>query len=137
MSEPIIVVDSSEIREGKLEELKAALTELVEFVEAKEAEALAYNIHFDESGTRMAVVQIHPSSASMEFHMEVAGPIFRRFMDLLTLSRVDFYGRPSERLLDQMRRKARVLGNAPVVVNELHAGFARFAVAKREIPTAQ
>jgi quinol monooxygenase YgiN len=132
MSEPIIVVDSSEIREGKLEELKAALKELVEFVEANEADTLAYNIHFDETGTRMTVVQIHPSSASMEFHMEVAGPVFRRLTDLLTLSRVDFYGKPSDRLLDQMRHKARMLGNAPVVVNELHAGFARLAVANRD-----
>lgn len=132
MSQPIIVVDSSEIREGKLEELKAALKELVEFVEANEADPLAYSIHLDEAGTRMTVVQIHPSSASMEFHMEVAGPVFRRLTDLLTLSRVDFYGKPSDRLIDQMRQKARMLGNASVVVNELHAGFARFAIAKRD-----
>lgn len=67
----------------------------------------------------------------MEFHMKVAGPVFRRLTHLLTLTRVDFYGKPSDRLLDQMRRKARMLGNAPVGVNELHAGFARLAIAKR------
>jgi hypothetical protein len=34
VSGPIVVIDSSEIREGKLEELKTALKELAAFVEA-------------------------------------------------------------------------------------------------------
>jgi hypothetical protein len=62
VSDPIVVIDSSEIREGRLEDLKAALKELVEFVEASEAEPIAHNIYFNEDGTRMTVVQIHPIS---------------------------------------------------------------------------
>jgi hypothetical protein len=49
---------------------------------------------------------------------------------LVVLSRVDFYGTPSDAVLEQMRQKAELLGNAPVVVNELHAGFARFGTAE-------
>jgi len=131
VSDPIVVIDSSEIREGKLEELRRALEELAAFVEANEADPIAYNIYFDDDYTRMTVVQIHPSSASMELHMQVAGPIFRRYAELLELSRVDFYGRPSDALLEQMRQKAQLLGNAPVVVNELHAGFMRIGSAER------
>jgi hypothetical protein len=130
VSHPIVVIDSSEIREGRLEELKAALKELVEFVEASEAEPIAYNVYFNEDGTRMTVVQVHPNSASMEFHMKAAGPLFRKFTDLLKLSRVDFYGRPSDALLEQMRQKAQLLGNASVAVNNLHAGFTHFAAPK-------
>jgi hypothetical protein len=77
----------------------------------------------------MTVVQIHPSSASMELHMNLAGPVFRKFTELVKLSRADFYGKPSNAVLDQMRRKGELLGNAPVVVNELHAGFARLGPA--------
>jgi quinol monooxygenase YgiN len=127
MSDPIVSVDSSEIREGKLEDVLSAIQRLVAFVEANEAEAIAYSIYVDKENRRMTVVQIHPSSAAMEFHMAVAAPVFREFADLLTLLRVDFYGRPSEALLEQMRRKAQLLGGAPVFVNELHAGFTRFA----------
>jgi hypothetical protein len=57
--------------------------------------------------------------------MEIAGPVFRKFADLLTLSRIDFYGTPSRIALDQMRRKAELLGNASVVVNKLQTGFTR------------
>jgi quinol monooxygenase YgiN len=129
MSDPLVVIDSSEIREGKLEELKSALTELAEFVETNEATPLAYHIYFDEAARRMTVVQIHPDSASMEQHMNVAAPLFGRFTELVDLSRVDFYGIPSEAVLDATRRKAQLLGNAAVVVNELHAGFTRFEVS--------
>jgi hypothetical protein len=128
MSDPIVVIDSSDIREGKLEELESLLRELAEFVEANEPDPIAYNIYFDEARTHMTVVQIHPSSASMELHMKLAGPIFRKAAGLVSLSRVDFYGRPSEALLEQMREKSQLLGNAPVVVNEPRAGFARFVV---------
>jgi hypothetical protein len=127
MSSPILVVDSSDIREGKLDEVKAGVEDLVAFVEANEAEPLAYDIYFDEAGAQMTVVQIHPDSTSLERHLRVAGPVFRRFADLLTLARVDVYGSPSEAALEQMRSKARLLGNGPVVVHELHSGFRRFA----------
>jgi hypothetical protein len=62
MSGPILVVDSSEIRAGKLGEVKAGVEELVAFVEANEAEPLAYDIYFDDAGMLMTVVQIHPDS---------------------------------------------------------------------------
>lgn len=127
MPDPIIVVDSSRIREGKLEEVKALVEELTNFVAANEADPIAYNVYLDEGGTRMTVVQIHPSSASMEFHLQVAAPVFRKFAPLLELERVDFYGAPSDELREQMRRKAELLGDARVVVNELAAGFARLA----------
>ena len=123
---PLIAIDSSEIREGKIDELKIGLAELVEFVEANEPEPIAYSIYIDEAGSRMTVVQIHPSSESMEVHMKLAGPIFQKFTELVVLSRIDFYGTPSDALLAQMLQKAEMLGNARLVVNELHAGFARF-----------
>jgi hypothetical protein len=78
----------------------------------------------------VTVVQLHPSSEPLELHMDVAGPEFARFADLLTLVRVDRYGTPSEGALELMRRKTELLGNAPVVVNELHAGFIRLKVAR-------
>jgi hypothetical protein len=124
---PILVVDSSDIREGKLEEVKAGVAELVAFVEANEAEPLAYDIYFDAAGTLMTVVQIHPDAASLERHLTVAGPLFRGFAELLTLARVDIYGEAGEAALEQIRGKAQLLGNAPVVVHDLHAGFTRFA----------
>lgn len=129
-ADPIIVIDSSEIREGAVDELKTTLTKLVEFVEASEAEPIVYRVYIDEGRSRLTVMQIHPSSASLELHMRLAGPIFQEFTGLVVLSRVDVYGTPSDTVLEQLRRKGQLLGNAPVFVNEFHAGFMRFPAAK-------
>lgn len=126
MSEPLIVVDTSEIREGKREELQRGVAELAAFVETNEADPISYQVFFGEDDHLMTVLQIHPDSASMERHMELAGPVFARFTDLVVLRTVDIYGSPSEKVLDQLRRKADLLGTATVTVHDRRAGFARF-----------
>jgi quinol monooxygenase YgiN len=125
MSEPLISLDTSLIRDGRLDELKEAVAELVEFVRSNEPRPIAYEIYFDEAGSRMTVVQVHPDSASMEYHMTVAGPAFAGFAELITLSTLDVYGKPSEELLELLRRKVQMLGDTTVVVHDLQAGFAR------------
>ena len=130
MSEAIVYVDTSDVREGALEGLKAGIKELVDFVDANEPRLIAYSVYFNDDGTRMTVVNVHPDSASLEYHMEVAGPVFRQFVELVTLSSIRLYGEPSEKLLKQLHEKARVLGRGAVLVEveALHAGFDRFAV---------
>ena len=72
MSDAVVYVDTSDVREGALEELKAASKELVDFVAANEPRLIAYNVYFSDDGTRMTVVHVHPDSASLQYHMEKA-----------------------------------------------------------------
>lgn len=125
MSEPIIYIDSSEVREGKLEQLKPAMEELARFVEANEPRIIAYNVYLTGDGSRMTVMHIHSDSASLEYHMTVAGPLFPRFAEFIRLLRIDVYGKPTDKLMAQLREKARVLGAEVVAVHGHHAGFAR------------
>ena len=90
------------------------------------ARTAAYQVHLDVSGEHVTVIQAHPDAASAEFHMTVAAKAFAPFADLLVLQRIDVYGSPSEALLGQLRRKARLLGDAPLEVHPMHAGFSRF-----------
>jgi hypothetical protein len=128
MPDPIIVIDTSEILEGKLHELEAVVKELAAFVHANEPRPILYNVFFNEGGTKMTVLQIHPDSASMEFHMEVAGSAFPQFKNLLKMSTMDIYGKPSEKLVKQMHEKAHMLGAPDVGVHELQSGFSRIRV---------
>jgi hypothetical protein len=125
MSEPIIYIDRSEVRDGKLEELKRAMRELAVLVEANEPRLGAYRVYFTEDGTQMTVIHMHADSASLELHMKVAGPAFPRFVDLVRLLTIDVYGRPSADLMQAIRDKAALLGSATVTLHELGAGFAR------------
>lgn len=124
MSTPLVYVDTSEVREGALDELKGAIEELAEFVDANEPQLIAYNVYFSDDGAQMTVVQVHADSASLDYHLEVAGPAFGRFADLLTLSSIHIYGEPSDKALRQLQDKAELLGGK-VTVQGLHAGFTR------------
>jgi quinol monooxygenase YgiN len=128
MSKALVYVDTSEVREGALEELKGAIEELAEFVEANVPQILAYNVYLSDDGNRMTVVHVHADAASLDQHMDVAGPAFRRFADLLTLSSIRVYGEPSEKAVRQLHEKARQLGCEDVmIVPDAHAGFSRLA----------
>jgi len=125
----ILYVDEADVRKGTLDELKPAIRRLVDFIEANEPRLIAYNVYFNDDESRMTVVSVHPDSESLEYHMNVAGPLFRQFVDLVTLSSIHIYGEPSEKVVEQAHEKAQLLGRSSVVVETLYAGFTRVAVA--------
>jgi len=129
MSQPLLYIDSSEVREGALDELKGAIEELVTFIDANEPQILAYQVYLSEDGSRMTVVHLHADPASLDHHMNVAGPAFQRFADLLKLKSIEVYGDPSSQALQQVHEKARLLGCEEVTVHSPHAGLTRLGSA--------
>lgn len=127
MRAPLVYVDTSEVCEGALQQLKDAIRELADFIEVSEPQLISYNAYFNEDGSRMTVVHVHPNPASLDFHMDVAGPRFARFADLLTLSSIHIYGEPSPKAVRQLQEKLQLLGTGELIVQPLHAGFSRFS----------
>ena len=125
MSGPIVYIDSSEILDGKLDEVKAALGKLVKFIDASEPQLISYNVFLNEDGTRMTFVAIHPDSASVKLHMDVGEPEFRKFSGLIRLLTIDVFGDVSESALQRLNEKARMLGSGTVTAHKLYAGFSR------------
>ncbi|HWM17618.1 MAG TPA: hypothetical protein VNP97_13645 [Microbacterium sp.] len=126
MPDPIIYVDRSLIVDGKLEQLKSGIRALVEFVEHRESRLISYGFFLDEERMRMTVIAIHPDSASLEFHLDIAGPEFRKLKELVELTEIEVYGPLEDTALVQLQEKARMLGRAgKVVVLQAEAGFAR------------
>jgi hypothetical protein len=127
MSQPIVYIDTSEVRPGRL---KAATNDLARFVQANEPQLLAYHVYFNDDGTRMSCLHINPDSASLARHMKVAvteAPTDRR-VDQTAL--LDVYGRPDAGLVEGLRQKAKMLGSGTVRVHDFHAGFARLPKAQ-------
>jgi len=124
-SEPIVYIDHSDIREGALDELKAGVQRLVDFIDAREPQLITYGFYIDDEAAKMTVVAVHPGSASLELHLDIGGAEFGKLAHLLTLTAIECYGRPSESSLDQLRRKAAALGDGGTVVSiGRFAGFA-------------
>jgi hypothetical protein len=126
MVEPIVYIDHSAIKDGSLDELKHGVRGVVEFIEAQEPQLLAYGFYIDEEAGTMTVVAVHPDTASLELHLRVGGPQFRQLAPLLTLTRIECYGQPSETALAQLREKAAALGDGGTVITiRRFSGFSR------------
>lgn len=125
MPQPIVYIDTSEVREGRLDELETKLKVLAAFVEANVPRLISYGFYFNEERTRMAVVAVHPDSESLEYHLDTGGKEFRKFAELIELSSIEVYGQVSDPVLERLHRKARMLGRGTVTVHDFHAGFAR------------
>lgn len=128
MAEPIVYVDTSDIVEGKRAEVETAMKELADFVEANEPQLISYGFFLNEEGTQMTVVAVHQGSASLELHMDIAAPGFRKFTGLIKLSAIEVYGEVGNAVLGRLHQKAEMLGSGTVVVHKLFAGFTRFVV---------
>jgi hypothetical protein len=126
MTEAIVYIDRSDVRPGKIAELERGVTTLVEFIRVREPQLLFYGFTIDRAASTMTVVAVHPDSASIELHLRIGGPEFRKLADCIDLRSIELYGRPSDTVLHLLDEKARALGEGgTVVVHDLHAAFAR------------
>ena len=137
MSNHIVYIDRSKIRPGKLEELKKAIPELVDFIKASEPQLISYGFYVDERASRMTVVAVHPDAASVELHMKVGGAAFRAFAEFIEMEAIEVYGELTDGALEELQLKADALGDSGrVVVERLHSGFSRTNVPAASPPTA-
>ncbi len=105
MAEPIVYIDRSTIRPGKVGALRRAIDDLVGFIEEQEPQLIHYGFYLDELASRMTVIAVHPDPASVELHMEIGRPAFRRFADLIEMKGIEVYGPTSSRMLQQLEEK--------------------------------
>ena len=124
-SELVVCFDHSDIHQGRLDDLKAGIRRLVTFVEAHEPQLVSYGFHLDEELGRLTVVAVHPDSESLEMHLEIGVPEFRKLADMITLRRIEVYGSIGYRARVLLEQKALLLGPAGVTVHERFSGFAR------------
>ncbi|BCW65773.1 hypothetical protein NicSoilB4_05360 [Arthrobacter sp. NicSoilB4] len=124
MTDFVVYLDTSEVRPGKLGELKVAMADLASFVEANEPRIIAYNVYFSGDGSRMSVLHIHEDLALLNFHMSVAGPLFPPIAPLVNLLTIEIFGAVNDALLEQLVAKARILGGT-VIIHDFGSGFAR------------
>jgi hypothetical protein len=127
MSEPLIVISTYRVKEGKLEDLKRYYKKILEIVEANERQLIAFHGFLNEDGTEMTNIQVHPDTASMDFHMQVLrdnwDESFSEYGQMLEVISVEYYGTPPESALEMDRQ-----GGWGISLKPLHvAGVSRSA----------
>jgi hypothetical protein len=105
MTGPFIYIGTNSIKPGQLDVARKRLAELVDFVETNEPRMIAFHCYLDEEGSTLTVVQLHPDSASMEFHMEVNAKHFATAFEFLDSPISEqFYGSISESLAAELAK---------------------------------
>jgi len=120
----VIYIDRSDVHEDAWDDLKEGVLALVAFVERHQPQMATYAVHFNEDANEMVVVSVHPDSASLERHIAIGGPEFKKLGHLLTLRAIDVFGPLSERGVELVQQKAAALGDGGSVT--FHGQFAGF-----------
>jgi quinol monooxygenase YgiN len=105
MAGPFVYIGTTTIKPGQLDVARKRLAELVDFVETNEPRMIAFHCYLDEDHSKLTVVQVHPDSASMEFHMEVNAKHFATAFDYLdTTVNEQLYGTISDALAAELSK---------------------------------
>ena len=105
-----------------VDEARKRVAELVDFVETNEPRIIGFHCFMDEAGSKLAVVQIHPDSASMEFHLQVNAKHFATAFDYLDAQVSDeYFGSMSDSLAAELSKWDDEPG-ADAVRMSVHAG---------------
>ena len=125
MSGPLIYVGRYTIKSGNQEGARRRLAELVDFVETNEPRMIAFNTYLDRDGKAVSIVQVHPDSASMEFHMQVNAKHFATAFDWLDTSMSgQYFGPISDALAAELAKWDEAFTHLPIHA----AGFTRTTV---------
>src|SRR5467141_1028243 len=122
MAGPFIFIATNRLKTGKLEAEKQRVPGLVDFIEANEPRLIAFNEYANEEGTEVAVVQVHPDTASFESHMGVVRERASRAYEetLEATTSIEVFGEPTETILEMLRRAAG--GGVQYTVRPHHLG---------------
>jgi hypothetical protein len=122
MADPFIFIATNRLKQGKLDDEKKRLPDLVDFIQANEPRLIAFNEYANEEGTEVAVVQVHSDADSMVFHMnliaERAASAYADTIDATT--NILVFGAPSDAITDMLRHQTGA--GVPLSVKPHHLG---------------
>ena len=125
MSGPLIYVGTYTVKPGEQDAARGRLVELADFVETNEPRMIGFNAYLDPEGNTLSIVQVHPDSASMEFHMQVNAKHFATAFDWLDTSMSgQYFGGISDALAAELAKWDEKFMHLPVHA----AGFTRTTV---------
>jgi hypothetical protein len=103
VNDPFVYVGTWTIKPGKLDDARRFLAAHSAFIEEREPRMIAFQVFFDEEGSKASVVQVHPDSASMELHMQVIAEHMGEAFEIIdTILSEQYYGPMSQSLSETL-----------------------------------
>jgi quinol monooxygenase YgiN len=130
MSEPIVFISHSRIKEGMLEAFRDASREMMPLIERDKPGTVVFLLYTDENDTELHVVHVFPDAAAFDRHLEGADERVAKALAFIDPAGYEIYGSPTEQTLETMRGFASELG-VPLTLRPLHlSGYIRPAEAE-------
>ena len=122
MTEHITFVGTYAIPEDRLDEWKAVVVDMVDTVKANVPRLVSYNVYVNDDGSEATNIYVHPDTESLEQHLQVAATRIGAGAQTVETIRVELYGSPSDRVVEQIRRISEESNAFPVVVKSHYYG---------------
>ena len=98
MSGYIVTDFQLSIKEGKLEDFKSIVNNMVGITELNEPNTLVYEYHINEDGTECHLLETFKDSDAFMVHLGNVGHLFDTLFESATMTRAKIYGSPSAEL---------------------------------------
>lgn len=127
MSESIMLINTMQIEQGKLEDFKESVKNSLAFVEANGPQ-LMVEVYVDEKNLQAYSFQFYRDSESILSHWQMSDPYIRDVMQHITVKRLDIYGQPDDAVMEGVRPFSQ--DGVIVTVTPHFAGFTRFQASE-------
>lgn len=104
MSEPIVFISHSRIKEGKLDGFKQYNRQGAEWIEANKPDTVAFLVYVNEDGTEVSIIHVFPDGDAMSLHMQGVGDRAKGAYEFLEPVSIEIYGTPTEAVLEMMKQ---------------------------------
>lgn len=125
-SKLIMLVNTMEIRKGRLAEFRESVERAVRFTE-EHGPQLIVNVYIDEDNMRAQSVQLYPDSDAILTHWELSDPYIKEVSENITVRRLQYFGQPDERVMNGVTPISRE--GVELTVTPHLTGYARFTEA--------
>jgi hypothetical protein len=128
MPQPLILITTSTIKDGKLDGVKALSTRFADLVEEHDTALMSFDFYINDDGTLVSNVQVHRDAESMEAYLPVAQPLIAEALQLTHTDAIDVFGAPGPIFQQVLRMNAEQGATVRVMPSHL-AGFTTAARA--------
>jgi quinol monooxygenase YgiN len=129
LSEPIVFISRSRVKEGKLEEFERFFRAGSEKLKGEKPGTVAFLTYASDSGDEVTIVHLFPNAEAMERHMEGVAERSKEAFQFIESAGFDVYGAPNDGVLEMMKQIAS--SGIPVKVRpHVLGGYLRLAAGK-------
>ena len=121
MTQPIVFISHSAIKDGQLEAFRAFIRTGAEALEADKPGTVVFLAYLDEDASEVSIVHVFPDADAMNAHLQGVEERSTAADAFIETKAYEIYGSPDEPVLQRMRAFAEGSG-VPLTVRPEHVG---------------